>query len=221
MTARACHLVTAVIVVASLVAQLALTISGTNVLIGEDGEPAPTAERVLRFFSYFTVQSNIVLAVGAVTLLLSPLRDGIGWRVLRLDGVLGITVTGLIFVTVLLPIVELEGLAAWTNAGMHYAAPLLGLGGWLLFGPRPRVDSVTLARAVIWPVAWIAYVLILGEITAWYPYPFVDVNEHGYMRVLLNIVVVFALGLALLGLFKWWDNRVTSSSSTAAERQGR
>lgn len=218
-TARWWHVATIVIIVASLVAQLALTISGENILLDEEGQAdAETPERVLRFFSYFTVQANIVLAVGAATLAANLWRDGSGWRVLRLDGVLGITVTGLIFVTVLLPIVEVSGLAAWTNAGMHYVSPILGLGGWLFFGPRPRVDVATAGKALIWPMAWLAYTLVLGELTDWYPYPFVDVNEHGYGRVVVNIVVIFALGLALLLAFRVLDRKLPDTARRTGVR---
>lgn len=217
--ARWWHIATVVIIVASLVTQFVLSASGENVLIDEQGRPdAAAPERILRFFSYFTVQSNILLAIGAVTLVSNVRRDGNGWRVLRLDGVLGITVTGLIFVTVLLPIVELDGLAALTNAGMHYVAPVLGLGGWLLFGPRPRVDVATVGKALIWPVAWVVYILILGELIDWYPYPFIDANEEGYGQVLGNIVVIFALGLLLLWAFQALDRRLPHTARPTAVR---
>ena len=46
------------------------------------------------------------------------------------------------------------------------------------------------------PVAWLAFTLVRGPIVEWYPYPFLDVNEHGYPLVLVNVVVVALLYLA-------------------------
>lgn len=40
-----------------------------------------------------------------------------------------------------------------------------------VFGPRPRIEVRTIALAMLWPVAWIVYILIYGAITKWYPYP--------------------------------------------------
>lgn len=205
---RAWHLVTFLVIAASLVIQLVLVIQGTDVLVPENREPFGTGGRVVNFFSYFTVQANIVLAIGAATLIANPDRDGAGWRVLRFSGLLGIAVTGVVFVTVLRPLVEVEGLAAWTNAGFHYVSPLLGVLGWLLFGPRPRVDTRTLLWSLAWPIAWLVYTLIRGEIVEWYPYPFIDVNEHGYGTVLLNSLVVTVLFLALAFGAKALDPRL-------------
>jgi hypothetical protein len=90
-----------------------LVAKGHNVLVEPDGSTAGAPERLLRFFSYFTVQSNILA--------------------------------------------------------------------------------------------------ILGAISGWYPYPFLDADEHGTGRVLLNAVVVTVLlvGLALvfLAVDRWLAER--------------
>lgn len=48
------------------------------------------------------------------------------------------------------------------------------------------------------------YSLIHGAVTGYYPYPFLDVTQLGYQRVLLNmaaLTAVFALlGLVLVGI---------------------
>ena len=54
------------------------------------------------------------------------------------------------------------------------------------------------------PLAYLAWTLLHGAVSGWYPYPFLDVSELGYPRALLNIVglvVVFlALEMALVGI---------------------
>ncbi|SDU80057.1 Pr6Pr family membrane protein [Jiangella alkaliphila] len=206
--ARWWHVVTVLIIAASLITQLVLVFQGTNVLV-EDGEEAPgTAMRVVNFFSFFTVQSNILLGIGAAILALNPRADGRGFRVLRIAGLIGIAVTGVVYVTLLRDVVDLEGAAAVTNVGFHYLAPLLGVVGWLLFGPWPRIDLRVVVLSLAWPIAWLAYTLIRGEVVDWYPYPFIDVIEHGYGRVLLNAAGITVVFLAVGWLFAFGDRRL-------------
>ncbi|WP_324278233.1 Pr6Pr family membrane protein [Blastococcus brunescens] len=74
--------------------------------------------------------------------------------------------------------------------------------GWLLFGPRPRITGAVVARALVWPVLWIAWILAQGAVTGWYPYDVMSVAVQGYKVALRNlaVVVVLALGLLLIDL---------------------
>lgn len=140
------HAATALVIAVSLVAQLVLTVRGISVLVDDTGKAIvemPT--RVLRFFTYFTIQSNILAMTMAVSLLLRPHRDGRLWRVARVASVVGMTVTFVVYLVALAPILDLEGVAWWTDIGFHIAAPLLTTGGWLLFGPWPRFDGRSVA----------------------------------------------------------------------------
>ena len=152
---------------------------------------ATLAGRLLRVLSFFTIQSNLIVGWTSAQLALRPDRDGPAWRVVRLDGLFGIAVTGIVYSTVLAKIHEPKG---WeqvsTNTAFHYVVPIMAVLGWLLFGPRPRVTLDVLRNALVWPVLYFGYTLIHGGITHWYPYPFVDVVSHGYSRVLLNALAV-------------------------------
>jgi hypothetical protein len=195
-----------VIVTAAMIAQLVLIVQG-----GSDANSAPAhvqvplVWRLLRFFSYFTVQSNLLVLAGAATLVLDPDRDGRVWRVLRLDGLLGILVTGIIFSAVLAPIVHVTGLAHWINLAFHYFSPIWTLLGWLVFGPRPRIRTATLAGALLWPLAWVIYTFGHGAISRWYPYPFLDAGLHGYGVAIRNTCFVIVAGAIVLCLFKLLD----------------
>ncbi len=48
-------------------------------------------------------------------------------------------------------------------------------------------------RALLFPLAYGAWTLAHGAATGWYPYPFVDVVDLGYLRVLANIVGLFVV----------------------------
>src|SRR6266702_2538165 len=182
--ARGWNAVIALLVGAGLVVQLwiAIRVSATprghavGTLAG-----TPMGNRILRVLSFFTIQSNILSGVTAAQLARNPDRDGPVWRAVRLAALFGITVTGIVSSTVLAKIHEPHG---WqetsTNDVFHYIVPIMMVLGWLLFGPRPRIDLRTIGRANLWPIVWAAYILSYGAATNWYPYPFLDVITHGY-----------------------------------------
>ncbi len=212
--ARAWHALTALISLVSLLIQFILIVKGTNVLVDDTtGLPAVnTATRVLRFFSYFTVQSNVIVIVTTLMLARDPVRDGRWFRVVRIAGLIGILVTFVVYLVALRPILDLSGLAAVTDAGFHIVTPVLAVVGWVIFGPRPRFDQWTLAWSLVWPGLYFVYSLIHGAITDWYPYPFVDVTKLGYPRALGNLVVVVVLLLAVGAVYVWLDRRLHRTS---------
>jgi hypothetical protein len=205
--AKAWHALTFLIIVASMVTQLVLVIQGHGVLVRPDGTSAGLAERLLRFFSYFTIQSNLHAAGTALGLIVRPDRDGRIWRVVRVAAIVGMTVTFITYIIVLRPIVHLEGLAKLADIGFHYVAPVLTVAGWYLFGPWPRIDTSSLLRHLVWPFTYLVYILALGALTGWYPYPFIFVTKIGYPRALLNSLAVTVLLLTVGAIFRVLDTR--------------
>ncbi len=88
------HIATFVVAVVALVLQLVLIVQGQTV-IDTDAVLAATPERVRRFFSYFTIQSNLLVAVSMFLLLTGRTHTQL-FRVLRLASLIGITVTGVV-----------------------------------------------------------------------------------------------------------------------------
>jgi hypothetical protein len=216
--ARGWHLTIAVLVVAALAVQIRIAIGVSATPPGHAvGTLAgtPMANRVLRVLSFFTIQSNILSGVSSAYLARNPTRDGPMWRAVRLASLFGITVTGIVYSTVLAKVHEPHG---WqetsTNTVFHYIVPIMMVLGWLLFGPRPRIERPTIARAICWPVGWIGYILIYGRITKWYPYPFLDVTTHGYGRVIGNAAAVVAVLLVVTCLFWLGDRRLPEAVVT-------
>lgn len=209
MVARGWHALTAALVLLAFLVQLVIAIRLPSAPHNVDpGVVRGSSDlgRVIRVVSFFTIQSNLLSGVVSAQLALRPDRDGAGWRVLRLAALFGITVTGIVYSTVLAAVHQPNGAAeTLVNTIVHYLVPVLMVLGWLLFGPRPRIERATVLRSLLFPVLWLGYTLVRGAIWKWYPYPFLDVPTHGYPRVLLNsvgVTVVFAL---LAALFGWGD----------------
>ncbi|MEI8412090.1 MULTISPECIES: Pr6Pr family membrane protein [unclassified Kribbella] len=196
------HGLIAAVIIAALTIQLVLIFTGgADANSGEVGESIGVGTRLWRLFSFFTIESNLIVLVVALALVRRPHRDGPVWRVARLDSLLGIVITGLVFAIVLAPKMDLTGAALLATIGFHYISPWATLAAWLVFGPRPRISWRTIAFAFVWPVAWLVYIFTQGAFTDWYPYPFLDVTDIGAGAALRNAVVVVAVGVLLaLGL---------------------
>lgn len=198
------HGVTCVIAVFALVTQTVLAIQGARVLVDQD--PPSLLERMIRLVGYFTIQSNVLVAATALTLLLDPARDGRVWRVVRVAAVVGITITGIVHWFLLRPLLDLVGWSYLCDLLLHVVVPLLAVVGWLLFGPRPRVTLRDVLLALIWPVAWLAYTLVRGMVTGYYPYPFLDVQRLGASAVAGASAAVAGLFL-VVALLAWLADR--------------
>jgi hypothetical protein len=200
---RAWHAGTALVIGAALLVQVVLLVAGGQATI---------PERLLRAISYFTIQANLLALVGAVAILLRPERDSTGWRVVRLDALVSALVTFVVYLVLLRPTLHLSGWQEAAHVGLHYLGPLLVVGGWLLFGPRLRIDLRVALLGLAWPVGWFAWTLVHGAVASFYPYPFVDVRSLGYSGVLLRAGVVLALLLGLAVAAWTVDRRLNTLS---------
>lgn len=205
--ARRWHALTALAAIGALVLQLVLVVKGGQVL--DEQEPPDLPIRLGRLVSYFTIQSNVLVAVAAVQLARDPARDGGAWRVLRLAGVAGILLTGLVHFTLLRPLLDLEGADFVADKFLHMVVPVLAVAGWAAFGPRPRVTAREVGLAMVWPLAWLGWTLGVGSLTDWYPYPFLDHREDGAAAVLAVSVGITVLFVAILAVADRVDARMT------------
>jgi hypothetical protein len=161
-----------------------------------------------RHVSYFTIQSNLLVAIVTAQLAQDPLRDGPAWRVARLAAVAGIFVTGVIHFFLLRPLLDLDGTDWVADKLLHMVVPVLAVVGWALFGPRPRIEKRELRLTLIWPLAWLAWTLVIGGTTGWYPYPFLDHREeHGTPGVVLTSAAITVFFVVVLALARYVDQR--------------
>lgn len=164
------------------------------------GDAGTLTERLVRLFSYFTIQSNVLVLVASVLLALRPARPGRVMAVLHLDALLCIAVTGVVYHTVLADrgaVLTPSGELA--NLLLHTVSPIGTWVVWLLAGPRPRFGGGTVAWSVAFPLVWITCTFARGAATGWYPYPFLDVGVTGPARAALNTALV-AVGFLVLAL---------------------
>jgi hypothetical protein len=169
-----------------------------------DGIDTPL-ERILDWITYFTILSNIVVAVVLTALAIRPAlfvrRDltGTVWRTLRLDSVLMIVITGLVY-NLLLAEGGKVGWDALSNTLLHWVTPLLTLIVWIIAGPRGLISIRILALSLVLPVLWATFALLRGQAVGAYPYPFLDLSTNSLGSVLgfIGAIIVLAILMGLL-----------------------
>jgi hypothetical protein len=211
--ARARHAfftLTVVLVVFAIVVQV------VGAATSHGGHFATPAGRAFNVFAYFTIQSNLIIAATCLALALRPDSDSTWLRTFRLTGLACIVITGVVYNTALAGLVEMHGWGLVADRILHIAVPVLAVVGWLVFGPRRLVSWRIVWLAFVYPLAWVAFTLARGAAVHWYPYPFIDIDSHGYARVALNIVAITVLFIALCAGALWLDRRLATRREAKA-----
>ncbi|MFF7447327.1 MULTISPECIES: Pr6Pr family membrane protein [unclassified Streptomyces] len=166
-----------------------------------------------RVLSYFTIQSNILLALVFVA---AAKRAWSARRALpaALTGatLLYVLITGSVYHLLLAeaanPFSMTGGATAPTgwqslaNHVLHTAVPIAAVVDWLLLTAPGRLHLRQAATWLLYPMAYLAFSFARGELLlpgtpGRYLYPFLDVDLHGYKTILGNALL---LGLAFYAL---------------------
>lgn len=144
------------------------------------------------FFSFFTIQSNVLIALLLLTIGIVNLL-GITKSIASLRGALTlyISMTGVIYFLLLAGNeTALQTTIPWVNIVLHYLIPIVVVADWLAFPPK---TNVPFKQAVIWlvyPAAYLLYSFTRGAITGWYPYPFLNPITTGWPNVVAMCLII-------------------------------
>jgi len=193
----------------ALVLQYVLILQNTRDTIG------PVLGTV-RFISYFTILSN--LGVVLVTLTFALRRGGIFSRAdARGVVALCIGVTGIVYTAILRHLWSPQGAQWWADSGLHYAVPLLYVLWWVFLSPHAGLAWTSTLRWLVFPAVYTVWVFVRGAWVHEYPYPFLDVDQLGWSRVLVNSVGVLVLfvvvGLLLVAIDRLLAKRLARPST--------
>ena len=155
---------------------------------------------VLNFFSYFTNLSNLV---AASVLLLCAFNvwsnNKRPMTLVRYLSAVNMSLVGLVF-AVLLREVDLGALLPWVDFVLHYVMPVGVVLDWLVDPPALKLHANSHLLALLFPALYLAYVLLRGASTGWYPYPFLNpANVGGY-----GGVAMYSLCIAIAVLVTSW-----------------
>lgn len=150
---------------------------------------ASVTETIFRYFGYFTILTNILIALCFSALLLQ--RQGFFHKAATQTAItIYIFVVAVIYNTSLRGIVQLQGLDSFVNELLHVVMPIVFILYWFIYTDKKPVQWKHAWPWMIYPLLYIVYTLIRGSFVHFYPYPFLNVDRLGYASVLINCVWV-------------------------------
>jgi len=155
--------------------------------------------------AYWTIQSNLLVGVATMLLALDLNPKSVALRMLYLTGLAAISLTFVVTHTILHdPATARNSWPLWIHLRLcHDIAPVLSVGGWLMFGPRGMFSWTLILPAFVYGLAYDAMTLARGAAIDWYPYAFLDPSRIGYpavFRTILGFSLVFLTVAAFLVL---------------------
>ena len=168
-------------------------------------------------FFFFTVQSNIFIVGMALIFLIDEAvqlftkKSFINQTLLFIKYVatVAITVTFLVFFTMLAPLMGVDYLLSFNNFSLHAIVPILAIVDFILFDTDIKITYTNSLLATISPIAYVLFVyfgaffkLQYGE-NLYYPYFFLDFETNGFLfekgfGVILWIIILL-MGICGLG----------------------
>ncbi|MGP7818600.1 Pr6Pr family membrane protein [Niallia sp. 01092] len=149
----------------------------------------------VNFFSYFTIESNILVAtiLGLSCFFHTKYGRFEQLGVLRGAATVYIVTTGFIYFLLLRGLEEsLQTPIPWVNVVLHYIMPIGALLDWIMNPPIKRITWANTLSWLLFPLVYVLYSLVRGPFVDWYPYPFLDPRVGGYGKV-----AVYSLGIAV------------------------
>lgn len=150
---------------------------------------------VANFFSFFTIQSNLI---GAAVLLIAAVmlpKPDLKWDLVRGGATIYLALTGVIYNTLLVEITEqLQTTIPWVNDVLHKVMPIVMVIDFFLI---PLAHRITWKQATVWtvyPLLYLVYSMVRGRIVDWYPYPFLDPREQGGYPQVIGFSIVVLVG---------------------------
>ncbi len=163
---------------------------------------ASIPETIARYFGFFTILSNIIVAVSFTMVY----KKGIGNSFFTKPNTLTatavyITIVGLIYNIILRFLWAPHGWDKVADEMLHSVIPVLYILFWLKYVPKQNIQWKNIFPWLIYPLVYLGYTLLRGSFVNWYPYPFINVAEIGYNKALVNSGMVTVAFIVVASLF--------------------
>ncbi len=161
----------------------------------------PVADTLIRFLSYFTVLTNTLVALCFSSVAITKPAGPYFFSRFSVTSAVTvyIVVVGLVYNILLRQLWSPTGLQKIVDELLHSFIPLLFVIHWLTFSPKTKLQWQSVISWLIYPLVYTILILVAGNISRFYPYPFIDVNELGYQLVIINSLAM-CLGFLILSL---------------------
>lgn len=183
------------------------------------------------FYVYFTNLSNyICMFIGFAELAatIKKIRENDEsftevFPKMKFIGMVMIFITFAVFNFMLAKDRPIEKNFAVSSVLLHIVLPLMYIADWVLFREHKKVKKTTPLLAVVIPVFYAVFVFVRAEIMGRqgevvYPYFFLDVNELGWGKVAVWIVILIAAFIGVGYIFYLLDSLIEEKKKLTERR---
>lgn len=147
-------------------------------------------ETLVRFFSFFTILTNILVAIVFTIHWMKPQNKTTFFLTESTKTAVGvyIFVVGFVYNTILRFIWQPKGLQLIVDEMLHLIIPIFYIVFWIKNVKSSELNYKLIFKWLRYPILYLTVILILGSYSNYYPYPFLDVIKFGYPDVMKNIL---------------------------------
>lgn len=177
---------------------------------------APVPELLIRFFSYFTIDTNLIVALYCSFLLLIPNSAPgkfFSKQTTATAILVYILIVGVVYNIILRFLWAPQGLQRIVDELLHLVTPILFLLYWISFVTKNELKWKNAFAWMIYPSVYGCFVLLRGHLSAskFYPYPFIDMNKLGFNKGIINtigfVIIFLVTSLLFIGIGKLVSNK--------------
>lgn len=168
-------------------------------------------ETIIRFFSFYTILTNILVAFHFSLRWLKPnSRAGkfISREKVTTAITVYITVVGATYNMILRQLWSPQGLQLVVDELLHSVIPVLFIIYWFVCVPKGKLAWKDVLSWLSYPLVYFVFIVLRGGLSGFYPYPFLDVVKLGYNKVVLNSAIFCGVFLVLGALFVLCDKLI-------------
>ena len=157
---------------------------------------------LVEFFSYFTIQCNLLTAIGLTAVAVGGFNKSFFSRRGVLTAIaVYISIVCLVYNIVLRGTVHPVGWHRVADELLHAVCPPLFVLFWVIYVPKQNIDWKDAFSWLWYPFFYLVYILIRGSLSALYPYFFLNAVNLGYTQVFINIAMLMLVFLAFCMLY--------------------
>lgn len=146
----------------------------------------PTNLILIDYISFFTILSNLLITLIFTWVAVAPPGPPAS---VQAAAAAYISIVGIGYNLLLRSLWDPEGLQKVADVMLHDIMPILYLIFWGAFSRRLRSFPWRDASVwLIWPLLYLIYSMVRGQLRGWYPYPFLNPVAYGYPRVISTII---------------------------------
>lgn len=159
---------------------------------------APISETIIRFFSFFTILTNMLVAIYFTCIVfIKNQKKSINRPGFLTAITIYIVMVGAVYQIALRHVWHPQGLQIVVDELLHTFIPMFVIIFWWMYEPTKTVKYSQIIKWAIYPLAYLIYILVRGSFSNFYPYPFIDVTNLGMAKALINSTILLLLFLII------------------------